>query len=533
MAEDSFTILELINQGPTTSVYKAHQNVLDRTILLKVLHKHLLKDSDLVARFQREAKACAILHCENIVQVYDLTEVDGAPAIVMEYVDGKSLDEMLLDAGVCSEDILIKIASSVLNALVYAHERGVIHRDIKPGNILVSVDGVVKVTDFGLAAVADAPSLTIEGTLIGTPAYMSPEQARGETVDSRTDLFSLGVTLVEAMTGEKIFAGRSYAECINKIQAFELSSLDGLKLQYSPHLLEFLKSLLAPARENRFPSAPDALKSLLKPGGGEAASVRNVAASSESGRSVGLGRKKLFAVGAGVILILIVGLSLFLRHSAQQSRVGLAASGSDSITSSIAGKKVESNKPAADTSGTTISPKSNMVALGNRAGAKAVLPPPEEKSNYVSPSVETDSGYISVACTPWAKIFIDDEYAGRTPISGSIKVPAGNHTVTFNNPYFAPIVKKVDVHSKALASVDADFLKDAGYLFVNVQPWGEVYVDDQLRETTPSSKPIVVSPGVRHLKIQNPTFHDIMRDLNVKPGDTLRLNFSFLKKDEN
>ncbi len=189
MAEDSFTVLELISQSPTTSVYKAHQNVLYRTVLLKVLHKHLLKDKELVARFSREAKACAILHSENIVQVYDLTEVDGAPAIVMEFVEGQSLDDALLDHNTRSEEMLLRVAVSVLNALGYAHERGVIHRDIKPGNILISNTGSIKVTDFGLAVLSGSPSLTIDGTLIGTPAYMSPEQSRGEPVDLRTDLF--------------------------------------------------------------------------------------------------------------------------------------------------------------------------------------------------------------------------------------------------------------------------------------------------------------------------------------------------------
>ncbi len=533
MAVDSFTILELINQSPTTSIYKAHQNVLDRTVLLKVLHKHLLKDKDLVARFRREAKACAILRSENIVQVYDLTEVEGAPAIVMEYVEGKSLDEAILDPDVRPGELFDRVAVSVLNALAYAHERGVVHRDIKPGNILVSADGVIKVTDFGLAAVSDAPSLTIDGTLIGTPAYMSPEQSRGEAVDNRTDLFSLGVTLVEVLTGKKILAGRSYTECISKIQAFELSSLDSFKLQCSPHVLEFLKGLLAPAREGRFPSASDALKFLLESAGGEASRSGAVATPSESGKSAELGRKRLLTIGVGIILVIVVGLSLVLSRPAQKPRINNAVSPSDSIGNSIAGKGRGSTDTGADTSRKSNSGERKMVATGNQSEGKGGYPASREQYGHESSSVKSDSGYISIACTPWAKIFIDNEYAGRTPISGSIKVPAGRHTVTFNNPYFAPIVEEVDVHSKVLASVDVNFLKDAGYLFINVHPWGEVYVDDQWRETTPSSKPIVVSPGIRHLKIQNPAFHDIMRDLNVKPGDTLRLNFSFLENDEN
>lgn len=126
MSQDNFAILEKISESSTTTVYKAYQRVLDRTVLLKVLHKHLLRDKNLVARFTREARACAVLRSENIVQVYDLTEVDGAPMIVMEYVEGKSLEEMLLDR-IYPEEFVIKIPGSVLNALSYAHEKGIVH----------------------------------------------------------------------------------------------------------------------------------------------------------------------------------------------------------------------------------------------------------------------------------------------------------------------------------------------------------------------------------------------------------------------
>ncbi|MCL5268317.1 MAG: protein kinase [Bacteroidetes bacterium] len=537
MAEDSFTVLELISQSPTTSVYKAHQNVLDRTVLLKVLHKHLFKDKELVARFSREAKACAILHSENIVQVYDLTEVEGAPAIVMEYVEGKSLDEALLDQNIRSEQMLMRVAVSVLNALAYAHERGVIHRDIKPGNILVSAAGIIKVTDFGLASLSGSPSLTIDGTLIGTPAYMSPEQSRGETVDNRTDLFSLGVTLVEIITGERILAGRSYAECINKIQAFDPDSLDALNV--SPHVLAFLKRLLAPDKNERFASANEVLQ-FLSPEAATGIADGGAGQRQSSGKGSGAEskRKKLLAAGIAIVFVLVLGLSFLFRHPAQVvegNRPGLVAADTASGQVADRGSSPVRTSTAAGAAKES-SVRKNEIAGGSPSGVKQVPTfnsETKDKVGSVSPLVAADSGYISIACTPWAKIFIDNEYAGMTPIFGSIKVPAGTHTVTFNNPDFVPIVKEVRVRSRVLANVDADFLGDAGYIFVHVDPWGHVYVDDQLRETTPSTKPIIVSAGTRHLRIENPAFHDILRDLNVKPGDTLRLNFSFLKGDEN
>lgn len=526
MAQDNFTILELISQSPTTSVYKAHQNILDRTVLLKVLHKHLLRDKDLVARFSREAKACAILKSENIVQVYDLTEVEGSPAIVMEYVEGKSLEDLLQNKDVRSEELMMRVALSVLKALSYAHDRGVIHRDIKPGNILVSDDRTIKVTDFGLAAVSDAPSLTMEGSLIGTPAYMSPEQARGETVDQRTDLFSLGVTLVETLTGEKILAGRSYAECISKIQSFDARSIDRFASQCSLHTLEFLKRLLAPDKHNRFASANEALASFE---GEENEPTLSPAL------PAGPMRRRILIPGA-IGLILIAGIVFALRRPAMKAVSDIAdstAAHKDTASTALLKPRHAPGEfarvPADMYQGIYRKPEPGRKTIPSAAADTSEVA--LGTAARVTDSI-TDSGYIAIHCTPWAKIFIDNEYAGTTPISGSIKIPTGDHTVTFSNPNFAPIVKQVDVTKDNLSIVDANFLKSSGYLLVSVEPWGNVYVDDQFRETTPSAQPIVVSAGTRRIRIHNPAFQDIVKSLDVKPGDTLRLNFSFLPNKE-
>ncbi len=398
MTQDSFTILELISQSSTTSVYKAHQNVLDRIVLLKVLHKHLLRDKDLIARFTREAKACAILKSDNIVQVYDLTDVDGAPAIVMEFVEGKSLEDLLVDAGVRSEELLLKVATSVLRALSFAHESGVTHRDIKPGNILVSESGAIKVTDFGLAAVADAPSLTMEGSLIGTPAYMSPEQARGEAVDNRTDLFSLGITLVEVLTGDKILAGRSYAECINKIQSFDLESIQYLAPRCSPHVYEFLKKLLAPDKNDRFASAGEALE-FLGPGA-VGAEIKPESATRRSGRT----RNVLLAGAVAAVLILVVGLSFVFKHPSQKSSDivpdSTAAVGIEPAAVKESGPAEKKSSPAEKDSGE----KDGMKSAGDVATAKkdSIGISRAVGETVASAQVGSDSGYISIHCTPWA-----------------------------------------------------------------------------------------------------------------------------------
>ena len=258
----SFTIEEKINEGSFTSVYRAFDTVLQRHILLKVLHKHHAADNDLYQRFMREAQACAALRSEHIVQVYELIEYEGSPAIVLEYVDGTSLKNLIITGTTRTLIYARKVALHTLRGLVVAHDRGIIHRDIKPGNILVVTDGTLKVTDFGLAYLASVPTITAQGMVLGTPAYMSPEQIRHEEIDQRTDLFSLGATLVEVLTGDRLFEGASYAECAKKILSFRVDMLDYLVEKSSVEFVKYLKLLMAPKKQNRYATSKEALYAL-------------------------------------------------------------------------------------------------------------------------------------------------------------------------------------------------------------------------------------------------------------------------------
>jgi serine/threonine protein kinase len=157
-------------------------------------------------------------------------------------------------------------ALHVLRGLALAHERGIIHRDIKPGNILVSDRNILKVTDFGLAYVAMSPTVTMEGMVLGTPAYMAPEQVRGDEIDARTDLFALGVTLVEVITGTRIFEGSTYSECMKKVLAFRSDDVKQFESHSTPEFTEFLMKLLHPKKDERFSSAREALHALGEKG---------------------------------------------------------------------------------------------------------------------------------------------------------------------------------------------------------------------------------------------------------------------------
>jgi len=205
-----YSVEQLIGEGGMGRVYRARQLVLDKRVVLKVLHQELLSDARTVARFQREARAASRLNHPNSINILDFgVAEDGELFIAMEYVDGHDLHHLLTNEWPLSEPRIIRIVSQVLSALADAHSAGVIHRDLKPENVMVEPrrggeSDVVKVLDFGIAKIMDTaeagPALTRAGFVCGTPEYMSPEQAKGAPLDPRSDLYSVGVLLFQLVT---------------------------------------------------------------------------------------------------------------------------------------------------------------------------------------------------------------------------------------------------------------------------------------------------------------------------------------------
>jgi serine/threonine-protein kinase len=201
--------------GGMADVYLAEDQELGRRVAIKILHGRYVNDEQFVERFRREATHAARLSHPNIVSIFDRGEADGSYFIVMEYVEGKTLKELIRSRGLCPVPVAIAYTRQILSALRYAHRNGVIHRDIKPHNVIVDTEGVVKVTDFGIAR-AGASQMTEEGAIIGTAQYLSPEQARGAPVDQTSDLYSTGIVLYELLTGEVPFTGESPVEIAMK-----------------------------------------------------------------------------------------------------------------------------------------------------------------------------------------------------------------------------------------------------------------------------------------------------------------------------
>lgn len=225
-----YCILQKIGEGGVGVVYHAHDSELKRDVALKLLREDLASDPQFIQRFKHEAQVLASLNHSNIAAIYGIEECDGVRALVMELVTGATLSDRIARGALPLPEAL-SIASQIAKALDYAHERSIIHRDLKPSNIKITPEGTVKLLDFGLAKTIAAlrqdagtnssTTLTTSGSepglIVGTAAYMSPEQACGKAVDKRTDIWAFGVVLFEMLTGRRAFSGSTRSEMIAAI----------------------------------------------------------------------------------------------------------------------------------------------------------------------------------------------------------------------------------------------------------------------------------------------------------------------------
>jgi serine/threonine-protein kinase len=249
-----------LGRGGMAEVYLARDQLLDRLVAVKVLFPTLATEAGFVERFRREAQSAANLQHPNIVSVFDWGEANGTYFIVMEYVDGQSLADILREHGRLHPDRAAEVAGDVAGALGFAHRNGVVHRDVKPGNVLIASDGSVKVADFGIArALSDASdhNLTKTGSVMGTATYFSPEQARGENIDPRSDVYSLGCVIYEMSVGHPPFTGKGPMDIAYR----HVQEAPVPPRQIDPSLPETLEAItlkcLAKNPDNRYPSALD------------------------------------------------------------------------------------------------------------------------------------------------------------------------------------------------------------------------------------------------------------------------------------
>jgi tRNA A-37 threonylcarbamoyl transferase component Bud32 len=274
---DRYEIEQPLGRGGMAQVFRATDRVLGRPVAVKVLDRKYKDDAKFVTRFRREAQSAAGINHPNVVSVYDTGSEDGLHYIVMEYVDGDTLADLLQREGPLTAGRAVSIAEPVARALEAAHEKGMVHRDVKPGNIMVDRSGTVKVVDFGIARAAADDTLTQTGTVLGTAAYLSPEQAQGETVDARSDVYSLGCVLYEMTTGRPPFTADSTLAVAYKHVREDPVPPSRLNPDVPPELDAVVMTALAKDPAARYPSGGTMREALSAAATGEMPAAVGVA----------------------------------------------------------------------------------------------------------------------------------------------------------------------------------------------------------------------------------------------------------------
>jgi serine/threonine-protein kinase len=254
-----YEIRETIGHGGMAAVYKAYQPRLDRIVAIKVISSHLASEPEFSKRFEQEAQTVAKLNHPNIVVVHDYGDENGIPYLVMEYIDGVSLAD-LMEEGIPPDQVL-DLMTQVAAGLDYAHSKGVVHRDIKPQNVMVTRDGRAVLADFGLARMMEsAQRLTMSGGIVGTPEYMSPEQAAGRNVDHRTDIYALGVILYEIVAGLRPFTAETPLGVLMKHIQERPPSVRALRPDLPSGIEAVIEKALAKKPDDRFQKASDLVR---------------------------------------------------------------------------------------------------------------------------------------------------------------------------------------------------------------------------------------------------------------------------------
>ena len=315
-----YQVLARLGGGGMGVVYQARDLRLDRLVALKVLPPDLTRDAEAKARFMQEAKAASGLDHPNICTIHEIDETpDGQLFLVMAYYAGETLKQAIA-RGPLPLDTALDLATQIAQGLQKAHAAGIVHRDIKPANVMVTPDGVAKVVDFGLAKLVDATGLTRPGTTLGTVAYMSPEQTRGEAVDARTDLWALGVVLYEMVAGRVPFGGDSAAAVATAIQQQTPTPLTALRSGVPIELDRVVARALARDRTERFQTAADLAAELRRLRRASDAEATTVGTSRPAPTGASRSRTAMLAL-AGVIAAGAVGAALLWPRGADAPRL--------------------------------------------------------------------------------------------------------------------------------------------------------------------------------------------------------------------
>jgi eukaryotic-like serine/threonine-protein kinase len=424
-------VLEEIGSGGMATVYRAVQEPLGRVVAVKALKPSIAIDSQFAKRFEREAHFMASLQHENILHVHDFLIEDDSMFIVMEYVRGIDLFDLLERRRILPVDVAVIIALSVARALDYAHFRGIVHRDVKPANVMISRQGEVKLMDFGIARDEAQRDLTETGTGLGTPSYMSPEQILGDKLDFRSDLFSLGIVLYQMLTGQKPFVEDDSHTVMQKIRLDRYVSPRRLNPEVPRRLEHIMARCMEKLPVNRYSSTQALIDELME------------------------------FLAARVTTNHSARLVMFLREVAVISDAEadelLEAAGSRGPRRRDHDRTLLRHT-ALSMGGVLL----GMVATGTAIQLLAVDRERARAASLVEVPEAGDYGYVQVVAEPWAEVYANGKLLGVTPLAERLPLPAGRHFLNFKNPHYETATREVLIRPGEVQQLQVRLLERAG-----------------------------------------------------------------------
>ena len=561
-----YEVLEELSHGSITSVYKAYQPSLKRNVLIKRLHQKLVNEADIRDRFFREAQVCAKINHPNIVSVYDFSSSKDGTYLILEYVSGNSLAEVLTGQPMALE-VAMSITLEILKGLKYAHDKGVIHRDVKPDNLLLSENGLVKVSDFGLAVFEGAATLTQQGMVVGTPAYMSPEQASGKKLERNSDIFSQGIVLFEMLTGVNPYKGESLSACIKKIISNPSPKLSDYRGDLPIQLEKILNKMLEKNSGKRYQDCGEIIDELkLIDLGDEIAPSREiiqdfyhqrenytkapVKVTSTISQRQSANRRTRAVIAAGAVIIIIIAGYIIVGSLSQDSAVMSPVSADTTSIPEIQASMADSQLAVKDTVGIVQEPEQQadradsppveLAQYETKSSQSANIPKVVDEIPVISgedisisggeaitnddlalneePAV-TAPGQLVVTCYPWADVFIDDMALGQPPFAEPFSIEAGIHQLFFIRPDYPIVTKTIEIEAGKKLNIEMKLWEYLGVLKVStINTWAEIWVDGEFKDRTPRAHPLILPLGRHILELRNPDFETYTQEIDFIQG---------------
>jgi serine/threonine protein kinase len=539
-----YSCFKEISRGPVTSVYLCHSGKSDQVFLLKTLHPQYNSDHEISKRFSREANLYQRLKHPNIVNIIKLGKSDNQYYLVMDYVAGWPLDRFLKLFHPVSVSDSIAIISQILSGLNYAHNQSIIHRDIKPSNIIIGQNGIVKLTDFGLARQVDISAITEQGNIIGTPAYMSPEVLSGEESTYQSDIFSLGVTWHELLTGSNPFRGDSIPESINNILNKNVLPISSQNENFPEWLDSLILQMLEKNPEERINNCKEVLDNI---------SAQNEHAIPENFAQMllqSIDSKKiptLFQLEntpekpesrialklVFIVLVIMIALVIVFSISDDKTNISDLAVKKDSSMVNIFPIIKGTDENIDSDHNTNITESLSQDQIENQAEVTKVIIDKEIASNDSLTSEDLNKqilpGGVYINVYPWADLYIDGSYYATTPIRENIMLAAGTYNFELRNPSHETLFASIDIKSNVVDTLQYWLDEIFGQLSVRVKPWGKIYINEEFVDTTPLDEPLKLKSGRYQVLIKNPYFSDYKEAVEIVAGQTYELSVNMSK----